>query len=383
MKAGAQQSDSPRVLILSQRGRRDAVANAALYAFEDLVAELDRVEILAPAGSPIPAGRRYKFARLLQVPPQPARAIACRSRKYALTKDYDLFLAVLDSYRQVASASAIPELRKRCAKAVCFIPEIWPKDLEGSNRILELFDIFDHIFIGVVNPVAELGQLIGKPCHNLHPAVDALQACPDPAGSRLIDVANLGRRSEVTHQALLEAADARSWFYYYDTASGVLRVKDHHGHRRLLANLIKHSRYFIANAAKIDRPDQTSGRQEVGYRFFEGAAGGAVMIGQPPETTAFKRLFHWPDAVVRSPFDNAGIIELIEELDADPDRVARIRAQNVTHALREHDWLYRYEVMLDAVGVPHTDQMQMRRETLAALAGRFEPAAGAPLKRTG
>lgn len=374
-------SSESRVLLLSQRGHRDAVANCALYAFEDLLSEIDDVDIIAPLRSPIPSSRVYKLARTLRAPQRVARALSCRAHEYTPQQDYDLFFAVLDSYRQVTAVQAIKELRQRCRKAICFLPEIWPKDFERPNPILELFDIFDHIFIGVANPVARLSEITGKPCHNLHPAVDTLRFCPHPKITRSIEVCNLGRRSAVTHRALAAYAEANHVFYYYDTANGTLRVSDHQAHRQLLANLVKRSRYFIANYAKVDRPDQTWGRQEVGYRFFEGAAGGAVMIGEPPDTPAFKRLFSWPDAVIASPFDNDAIVELIRELDADPDRLSAIRASNVVHSLREHDWLYRYEVMLDAVGVPHTGRMQARREQLASRARRFDREADAALQR--
>lgn len=377
------QRPSSRVLVLSQRRLRDAVANCVLYDFEDLLAEIDDVDIIAPLRSPIPPGRSYKLARNLRAPKSLGRALSFRSHEFTVGQDYDLFLAVLDSYRQVASVHAVKALRQRCHRAICFIPEIWPKDLHASNAILELFDVFDHIFVGVAHPVDTLGRITGKPCSNLHPAVDALRACPYPEVSRVVDICNLGRRSAVTHQALLDHARAENLFYYYDTASGVLRVKDHRGHRRLLSEMIKRTRYFIANYAKIDQPNQTSGRQEVGYRFFEGVAGGAVLVGQPPDTEMFRQLFPWPDAVVASPFDNPAIADLIRQLDADPDRLAQIRAGNVSHALREHDWLYRYETMLDAVGLPHSARMQARRERLAALAQRFERRADAALQRTG
>ena len=371
-KLTSDQDAQPRILLLSQRGISDQVANTCLYDFEDLVCDLDQVDLVAPTRSYIGAGKMYKLGRMLHAPRQLSQSVAFARQEFAPKRDYDVLFAVLDSYRQVASVHAIKEWRKRCRKAICFFPEIWQKDYQQHNALLELFAEFDHVFIGVDHCVDALAKIIGKPCSNVHPGVDALQFCPDPAASRGIDVCYIGRRSAVTHQALLELAKDKQFFYYYDTAKGGLSVDDHVAHRRLFASLVNHSRYFIANYAKADRPDQTWGVQEVGYRFFEGAAGGAVMIGQPPDNAAFKTLFDWPDAVVEAPFDAPEIGTLIAKLDAEPERVAQIRKNNVVNSLRRHDWVYRYRQMLAAVDVEPSPKMLARETALHDLATSIE-----------
>lgn len=363
---------SPRVLVVSQRHLSDQIANALLYEFEDLLCELDSVDLIAPDRSFLQPGQLYKLARRCGVPRRLARAAALRPHVASPSGEYELLVAVLDSYRQVATLHMLDGWRERCRKAVCFMPEIWPKDLHGRNEILELFDVFDHVFVGVEHGVDRLGELVGRPCSNLHPAVDALRFCPPPSGPRCIDLCYIGRRSDVTHQRLLAYAEERDLLYYHDTVKGPLRVTDHRAHRRLLANLVKRSRYFIANYARIDRPDWTDGIQEIGYRFFEGAAGGTVMLGQPPANRALERLFPWPDAVIEMPFDAPHIADLISELDADPERTARIRTANVANALRRHDWVYRYEEMLAAVDMQPSPAMVERRARLHALAERHE-----------
>lgn len=366
-----------RVLLLSQRGINDQIANACLYQFEDLVCRFDDVDLVSPERSMLFPGKLYKLARRFGVPRSLARSLTFRPQLDAPSDGYDLLIAVLDNYRQVPSVQAIRNWRTLADRAIAFFPEIWPKDLRTENQLLELFDVFDHVFVGVDHCVEELARMTGRPCSNLHPAVDALQACPSPNGARGIDVSYIGRRSEVTHRSLLDLATKQDFFYYYDTAKGNLRVGDHQAHRLLLSNLIKRSRYFIANYAKIDRPDQTGGQQEVGYRFFEGAAGGAVMLGEPPDTASFRRMFPWPDAVVEVPFDAPEIADVIQDLDADPERVARISDANVANSLRRHDWVYRYEEMLTAVGLVPTEAMVERRSHLEALADRFERARAA------
>jgi hypothetical protein len=360
------------VLLVSQRNISDQVANAALYEFEDLLCALDRVDLIASNRSPGLPGKLYKLARLCGAPRQVARTVALRPEVTAPARDYQLLLAIFDHYRQIASIHLVEQWRRRCERAVCFIGEIWPKDLHDKNSILELFDVFDHIFVGVDDCADLLAKIVGKPCTTLYHAVDALQLSPQARMPRCIDVCSIGRRSDVTHRQLLALAQQDHLFYYFDTLKGPLRCADHREHRLVFANILKRSRYFIANYGKIDRPDHTGGVQAVAGRFFEGAAAGTVMLGQPPATAAFKRLFPWPDAVIEAPFDAPDIADLIRELDADPERTARIRSANVVNALRRHDWLHRYEEMLSTVGLDRTPAMAERREQLETRADRAD-----------
>lgn len=366
------QSDSSRVLLVSQRGLSDQVANSALYEFEDLLCNLDGVDVFTSSQSSLLPGKLYKAARRLGASRQFARTMTLRPTESVPDRHYDLMFAVFDHYRQVSGAHTLAKWRERCDRAICFVAEIWPKDLRSNNAILELFDVFDYVFVGVNHCADQLTKMVGKPCINLHPAVDTERLATYPDSPRSIDVSYIGRRSPITHQALIDLADKEDRFYYFDTLKGLLRTANHSEHRRLFADILKRSRYFIANYGKIDRPDQTGGAQEVGYRFFEGAAAGTVMIGRPPAGDAFRRLFPWQDAVIEAPFDAPDIADLIHDLEADPERIKRIRAANVVNALKMHDWLYRYETILTTVGMEKTPAMAERRERLETLADRVQ-----------
>ena len=74
--------------------------------------------------------------------------------------------------------------------------------------------------------------------------------------------------------------------YVYDTVAD-FDVMDTREHRVPLANLIRRSRYLITHPAKFERLDETQGIHEMGSRFLEGAAGGAVMIGRDRLSAAY------------------------------------------------------------------------------------------------
>src|ERR1700738_1115668 len=205
----------------------------------------------------------------------------------------------------------------------------------------ELLADFDHLFLGVRHPTQEVARIVGRPCTYLPLAVDVLRFAPYPhAPPRAIDVCNIGRRSPVTHAALLRLARERRIFYYYDTvrASGeggkqmTFRVNHASEHRPLLARQLQRSRYYLANRARVNEPEIIEGKEEISSRFYEGVAAGTGLLGEAPRGAAFRKQFGWQDAVIRLPFDSPDAGEILEALDADPQRIERIRRENVHHA---------------------------------------------------
>jgi hypothetical protein len=278
---------------------------------------------------------------------------------------------------ELYSLATIPNWRQRCRKAACFITEVWSDLL--PEYLLELLSAFDHVFLGCSHCVQDVARITGRPCTYLPFAVDVLRFTPaSPDQPRPIDVCNLGRRSPVTHQALLEEAERQQSFYYYDTvaASGAdlkqrtFRVDSPHEHRGMLATLLKHSCYYIANRSHVNTPEFTAGRDEISSRFYEGAAAGAVMIGEAPRTEEFKRQFDWPDAVIHVPFDSPDIGRILADLNGDPERLRAVRRNNAREAALRHDWLHRIRVVFDALGLAPTEEMRARAQRLDEIASR-------------
>ncbi len=362
------------VLLLSLRNVEDVVAFCAQYEFEDVIASVTDADMAAPEGlEGVELSRRaYKLARYLTGSRRLADSIAPRLTARRLEKEYDLFLPVFSHPHQLFALSCIPDWRKRCRKAACFIAEAWDHLLPGY--LLELLSEFDHVFIAAQHVIGTVARMIGRPCSYMPHGVDALRFCPWPdPPARSIDVCSIGRRSPVTHEKLLEAAQQGRIFYYYDTIKPTAKQVTFHvnsgpEHRFLLATLLKRSRYYIANRARANQPELTRGRDEIGGRFFEGAASGAIVIGDPPNIDEFRKRFDWPDAVIPMPFDAPDVAKRIEEIDADPARQTRIRRDNVSNALLRHDWVHRLRTMMDAVGVSPPERMLAREASLRSLA---------------
>lgn len=369
-----------KVLLLSQRRISDLVAFCLAYEFEDTfqaVTGAERIDATDLAAIEF-SRRAYKLARAATGSSRAALRLAPSPRsKVALERDYELFFPVFSNAFELYSLATIPDWRQRCAKAACFITEVWTDQL--PEYLLELLSEFDHIFLGLRHCVDDVARITGRPCSYLPLATDVVRFAPATLDQpRPIDVCNIGRRSEVTHRALLADAERRQCFYYYDTvaASGAdlkqrtFRVDNPQEHRIMLATILKRSNFFIANRSHVNNPEFTAGRDEISARFYEGVAAGTAMIGEAPRTDEFKRQFDWPDAVIHLPFDSPDVAGILADLNRDPVRLQTARARNVREAASRHDWLHRIRTVFDVLGLPPADGMNARAERLDRIASQ-------------
>ena len=369
-------SAEPRVLLLSQRGLAPLISRCCSYELEDVVRSVDTVDLVAPVY------RHGSLELVDRVVNKAGRRVSALKginpgiRPIDVDRRYPLFFAVFQFATDATSLNALRGWRERCELAVCWLEEIWAKDLGRLDSQLAWLREFDYLFTNCLGSVEGLARATGRPVIYHPPGVDCIKFFPgDPPVPRVIDVFNMGRRHPATHRALLALAEQRGFFYLYDTFKGNIQVLDPAEHRLQLANLIKRTRLFLANRAKANEEGETASQEEVGFRFFEGAAGGAVMIGEPPEVASFREHFDWPDAVIRVPFGGEAIGATIAELDGDPERLAEIRAANLRNTLLRHDWAYRWLRVLETTGMSPAPELRARIGRLQALAAKEKDSA--------
>jgi len=264
--------------------------------------------------------------------------------------------------------NAISNVKDICRTSVCLLDELWLKEVIKHRHFLRILSKFDVIMLYYSQTVKLLGERIGRRCMFLPPGVDAILFCPHPAPpKRVVDVYSIGRRSEITHQRLLRMVRESGLFYLHDTIGGSQAINSKE-HRVLFANVAKRSRYFIVNPGVIDQPEKRGNQIEIGSRYFEGAASGAIMVGERPKNEEFERLFDWPEAVTQLPYDSCDIDTVIRDLDGDPQRQHRIRQTGVAKTLMRHDWVYRWETVLETVGLEPLRGALERKRRLSNLA---------------
>ncbi len=361
----------PRILVISVRGFRFQVANCSIYEFEDVLCDLEEAKLYAPKQEYEVARGIYRAVKFSTRSDRLASAVAPFPAEISLEHEYDLLFAVLDNPWQLHLLESIKNWRDKCRYKACYIMETWKPSFDDWRLRDEPFKNFDRIFTGTANCVSTLANATGIPCDYLPPAVNALKFCPYPEPhQRTIDVCCVGRRFPHVHQALFQRFQQdHNFLYYYDTVKNQnLEIEDGQEHRAKLISLLQRSRYNITAHAKFNSKDETGGSQEIGSRYFEGVAAGTVMIGMPPRGKAFQQYFDWEDAVVKVDFNHQDVLDVIEELDAQPERVANIRRRNIVNTLLKHDWVYRWRAVLAALDFKPSEAVIKREQYLQALA---------------
>lgn len=358
----------PRILLLSLRNLKLHVSRCYSYELEDAICEFDSVDMLAPVFSPSLFKVTNRLANYATKAIGNSKLVSPILNQSSVDKEYDLFFVICQSPFDILCLNSIKGWRKKCRQAVIWLDEIWAKDINNWRVQLKLLKDFDHIFMNLSHSMSGVAEIVQRPCHFIPFGTDALQFCPYPLPpERSIDIYSIGRRSQVTHKALLDFASQGNFFYMYETIKDLYMI-DYNYHRSLYRNLVKRSRYFIANKAKFNSLNETGGQEEISSRFFEGAAGGAVILGVPPADETFNQYFNWQDAVIPIPYDAANITDTINEMDSQPERLKKIRVDNVVNSLLRHDWVYRWGKILDTVELERTPEMVAREASLQKLA---------------
>jgi len=291
-------------------------------------------------------------------------------KKVRLAQEYDLFLARCQYNHDFLHINAIEGWKDHCKVSVCWIDEFWSAEIPQYSHWVHALRKFDHVFVACQGTVESLSQALGKPCRWLPGAVDTLRFSPYPnPPARVIDVYSIGRRSEGIHMELSRAAGSRSLFYLHDTFGGSLSdVHDYREHRTLFANVANRSKYFLVAPGKQNLPNETRGQEEIGHRYYEGAAAGACLLGQTPISPSFATMFPWPNAVLEIQPDGSDVMKVIAKLEADSDRLQGISQRNVGETLLRHDWAYRWKEILQVAGLEPLPAMAARERRLKELA---------------
>ena len=364
----------PSICMPTLRGIWREAFQSGLYEGQDVLAETCDVDLLElQPGRGFQARDRWLRRLLFRGLSPGLTTMNPGLQKVHLRRDYDLFIAVCQNFWDLLYINAIEGWQDRCKTSVCWLGEIWISDLAACPSLLRKLQRFDHIFLNNQGTVEPLSRFLDRQCYLLPTATDTVRFSPFPTPpERSIDVYSIGRRWEGIHNALLQAASQRGLFYVYDTyrSMATMELVDYKQHRALLANMAKRSKCFLVSPGKMNLPGETGGQVEVGYRYFEGAAAGAVMVGQPADCDAFREFFPWPEAVIEIRSDGTNVLDVLAKLDADPDRADAIRRRNAAESLVRHDWVHRWNKIFQVSGVEPSARMRAREAHLKSLAGR-------------
>ena len=370
-------SDRPpaRICLPSTRAFSRKVFECGLYEAQDVLCAVDHVDrIDLRATDAFTKKQRWLSRLVFHDPSHQVQRLNPGLETVRLTRDYDLFVTFCPSYEELLHLNAIENWKDRCKTSACWVDEIWAASLPKYQHWLPRFEQFDHVFVTHEQTAAALAAHLGREVIFLPAAVDTLRFAPlQLPSTRTVGAYSIGRRREGLHQALLDYSRHHDFYYVHDTyRASVADVYDPGAHRDQFAQTAKRSRFFVVAPPKFDSIVETAGQVEVGYRFFEGAAAGCVLIGERANSDAFRQLFAWDDVVTDLAGDGSDCASILSGLLEDPARLDRVSRRNAARSLRLHDWVYRWQALLDHVGLTAAEPLRKRTRYLADRAAEFE-----------
>lgn len=362
--------------------------NGQAYAFLNVLRDIEQADVIWPPAAGYTAGRGvnpsipYLFGEVRhRTHAQIRRAMGMPTRSNMLRRkverDYDLFMYMCQFPIDLGALERIDGWRERSGKAICFMLETWPHRFGGQKGDLKLLDKFDHVFVLNGDSMLPLSKYTSTPISFMATASDTLLATPLPNNPvRSIDVLSIGRKETAIHNKLIELAREDMDFLYLHDVTRAGSVPDWSEHRFQTASMIKRSKYFMAYDLPVEKEGIHKGvkRYSLSTRYFEGAAGGAIILGGAQNVPEFRDYFDWEDAVVELPLDTADLRAFFADLDGQQDRLDHARLSNVVQSLRRHDWAHRWGAMLDILGLEPNSALGRRLDALASLADAGEKA---------
>ena len=344
------------------------------YEFEDRAMALLGAEIVAPG----PRGRSAWREQMVKAAAKrwaPGAHVSPRYQRADLGDNVDLLVMHCQFPGDSLLLHAVPDWRRRTGRAVAFIEELWCSSMDSWGGTLRLFESFDHVYVGIAASAAKLAERLDTPVSYLPYSVDTTRFAPrDPDAARPIDVLTVGRRSAVTHDALLEWSIREDRFYHFDSFTPY-RCHDLAEHRIMYSRLHQQSAFAIANRGVGAATAGNAGEEALPARYFETAAAGGLLVGRPPTVGEFASEFGWTDAVFEAPFDDPDMPARLTELAADPERLGRARRRNIAETMRRHDTAHRLATMLADVGVEAPPRLREAVEDRRRVAESISPTA--------
>lgn len=364
----------PRICMLTTRGFAFNTFLCGFYEGQDVLFDIDDVDLII-----LEPKKSYEFRKTLQQKiirrDFTGKMVATNMtlQPINLTKDYDLFIAYLPYVEDIIHISAIRKWKDRCKTSICWVNELWVTELQDSKfngKWLSALAQFDHIACGLNATAKAVSALLNRPCDFIPTGVDALRFLPRPEPSaRVIDIYSMGRAWQKLHESFLDIAAKQKIFYMYDTfGTGDSPVRDYRQHRDMFANIAKRAQYFVVAPAKMDATHETAGQIEIGARYFEAAAAGAILLGQSPHCESFNQMFNWLDSVIEIQPDGSDVADVLSSLSTQPERLLEISCRNTKESLLRHDWLYRWKQILNICGLEPTFRLELREARLKAMA---------------
>jgi Glycosyl transferases group 1 len=324
------------ITLISQRVADPFVGWIVIDEFEDLFVEYTCATLCAPISRTNWQGLAGKLKRKLvpdytfDSPPPGA----------------DILFVVARAPIDLSVIRAIPDLKKRFSRVVAFLIDGY--FLEGYPSCTSEYD---QIFVTNMIGKKHVEDNYGVKCSIVRQGFDCLR-WSSVSADRSIDILGFGRLPPSYHQALIRRHHNEVSPYLYlhsplGNTSGSTVVKE----RAMLYKVLQRSKIALAFHMLIEPPPNRPVAMFLTNRWFETLGAGCVVVGKRPTGEMADEILSWKDATFELPDSPEDACDYIAELIEDRDKLAATRELNVQNMRNKHDWRFRIEQMLEALGV--------------------------------
>ncbi len=352
-----------RVLLVSGREDFRFLFDACAYDLEDVIVASMDVDVATSTTDPATLADRYdlvivvavSFFRLHKI----AKGLLKRHRHRAAGP---VLAYVFGGYGKIAAQARTPLHR---------LIRNWP----GT------FSVFDRIYLGIGDDVAEIADHLGVKTAYLPMAANVLGAAARPYETRLdrpISVSAIGRQKRDIVSSFcdrLNRPDSDEIVYYTNLLS-VGEAMDLARYRAMFWQMLRKSRISVSFDHFFTSPE-TAQMSYVGPRWFESLAAGTVIVGKAPPTEDRARMLDWQDAAIDLSADPEEATAELLALLADDDRLRAASRENLVQMSLRHDWAHRLAEIFETEGLAAPATLTARLDTLRGNAEGFRASASA------
>jgi len=378
--ASPEDQASRRTAVFTMRRSERLVSRCAGYEFEDqIVEELEPGAVLIEPPEVASRDLALRARRWLQRRDLPSGPLAGAGQPLPVEQDLDLLFFMPAAPYDLLALDGYRDWRQRTGYAVCFLQELWISEMDHQLRDLRrILNQFDHVVSGFYHTAEALSERLDTRVDYMPHSVDAELFNPFN-GARLkprsIDACAVGGMDTGAHDALWSWAERTGHHYSFTTTGGAPLSVSPKVHHHYLSQTLQRSKYFFTFLAKRWATGQRNAQEEFGSRYFEGAAAGAVQLGDIVSSNpGFVASLDWDGAVVAADYFSTDLPELITHLESNGQWIETVRRANVANCLTRHDHLHRWAGMLEAAGLTETPGVVARRSRLQEQANALRKA---------
>lgn len=235
------------------------------------------------------------------------------------------------------------------AKHIVYLFDTLPSQMNLIRRLFSGRE-WDVCVTSFDDAIPLLERETGRAWHHADQAVSLGYFPPTPPAERVIHFSAYGRRHPRVHEAVLRFCEANGLYYDFTTHDRSGPTADPLTLFRQFAWHLSHSVFTFCWPVEVTNPGRAGNLSPITCRWFEAAAAGAVMLGQPPQNPHFRQSFGDDSVTQINP--DAEVSTIVNQME----QIWQQRAELSARAMRLRqklgprlDWSDRVKRMLEFI----------------------------------